>query len=190
MVLVWYGINLKTGNKRQHSGTFNSKNIDTTKNKVQSMVDIFEGWEKESGVMGVGRLRSRELFQFGQTPGDIQPESPFKRRRLVGHVDIGPPPGPQAGCPPSSPSPGPRPPPRRCQGTRGRWPSTSTSRCSAPPAASTTSSQQAAYKRDKEWTASRWPPSCGTQWGTAPTPLSSRQLVDQARNGATAINCL
>ena len=47
-----HGINLKTGKKRQHSGTFNYKNIDTTKNKVRSMVDIFEGWEKEPGVMG------------------------------------------------------------------------------------------------------------------------------------------
>jgi hypothetical protein len=166
-----HGINLKTGKERQHSGTFNYKNINTTKNKVRRMVDIFEGWEKEPGVMGKGGLKSRELFQFGQTPGDTQPESLFKRKRLVGHVDIGPPPGPQAGCPPSSPSPGPRPPPRRCQGTQGRWPSTPTSKCPAPPAAaSTTSSQQAALKIDNGRTASRWPPSCGTQWGT---PLSS-----------------
>ena len=53
--------------------------------------------------MGVGRVNPRELFQFGQT----QPGSPLKRRRLAGHVDTGPPPGPQAGRPPSSP--GPRP---------------------------------------------------------------------------------
>ena len=95
-----HGINLKTGKKRQHSGTFNSKTSDTTKNKVQSMVDIFEGWEKEAAVMGVGRLKPRELFQFGQTPGEIQLGSPLKRRRLVGHADTGPHPGPKARHPP------------------------------------------------------------------------------------------
>jgi hypothetical protein len=122
--------------------------------------------------------KPQKTVQFGQTPGDIHPGSPFKRRRLVGHVDTGLPPGRQAGRPPSSP--GPRPPPRRCQGTWGRWPSTPSKRCPAPPAAApTTSPQQAAVKRDHEWTASRWPPSCGTQWGTAPTPSSSRRRPNE-----------
>ena len=41
-----HDINLKTGKKRQHSGTFKSKISNTTKNKVQSLVDTYEGWEK------------------------------------------------------------------------------------------------------------------------------------------------
>ena len=141
-------------------------------NNVQRLVDRYEGWEKESGVTGVGRVNSRELFRFGQTPGEDQAGSPMKRWRLEGH-DTGPPPGPQARHLSSS-SPGPRPSPKRCPGTRGRWPSTSASRCPAPSAAATTSSSQAAMKRDTRWTACRWPPSCGTQGSTAPSPHFSR----------------
>ena len=69
--------NLKTSKKRQHSGTFISK--ETTLKTVQELVKEFEGWGKESGTLE----RQAEPFKFGQYNQDGLEGPPLKKRRLA-----------------------------------------------------------------------------------------------------------
>jgi hypothetical protein len=160
-------VNLKTRKKRQHSGTFIIKEIQTKTNNVQRLVEKYEGWEKESGVSGT-TLNSRGLFRFGQTPGEDETGSPMKRRKLAGDGDTEPPPGSKARHLPSS---GPRPSPRRCPGTRWRQSSTPAS-CRRPPTTLPSPFPSKTPKeRETRRTVCRWPPSSST-WGSTSSPTT------------------
>ena len=66
-----HDVNLKTRQKRTHSGTFIFKEIKTETNNVQRLVERYEGWEKESGVSGTS-LNSRELLGLGRLRARIK----------------------------------------------------------------------------------------------------------------------
>ena len=93
-------LNIGTTNKTPHSGTFNpkqenqTKNIDNETKKVQEMIQMLEGRSKE--------LKRNEVYRFGENDQLVE-SSPLKRRRVN-------PPSPSDRSPGQPPCPRPRPP--------------------------------------------------------------------------------